>query len=85
MVSESGEVKVIDFGFSMRMNSATTIVSNYCGTPAYMSPEIVKKQPHQPIYNDIWALGVLLFVLLTGKFPFKGNTEFELYQSIARA
>lgn len=79
MVNEAGEVRVIDFGFSMKMTSVSSIISSYCGTPAYMSPEIVKKTPHQPLYDDIWALGVVLLVLLTGKFPFKGNTETELY------
>ena len=61
-------IKLIDFGFSA--NSKTTL-SNYCGTPAYMSPEIVKKNPYAGAKADIWALGVMLFHLVTGHYPFK--------------
>jgi len=50
-----------------------------------MAPEIVKKIPYQPHLADIWALGILLYVILTAKFPFRGSTEMELYQNIARA
>jgi len=49
-----------------------------------MSPEIVKKIPYQPHLADIWALGILLYVLLTAWFPFRGSTEMELYQNIAK-
>ena len=73
------QIKIIDFGFSLKLSSLSNVVTNYCGTPAYMSPEIVKKIPHQPHYSDIWALGILLFVMLTGKFPFRGSSELELY------
>ena len=72
LVNDNFEVRIIDFGFSIKMNSLSNIVSNYCGTPAYMAPEIVKKSPYQPHLTDIWAVGILLYVILTGKFPFKG-------------
>jgi serine/threonine protein kinase len=64
--------KLIDFGF------ATCLPQNfkariYCGTPTYMSPEIVKKEEYDGAKADMWALGVLLFTLLTGTFPFSGE------------
>lgn len=76
-------VKVIDFGFSV-------IVANhqrlkiFCGTPSYMSPEIVRKHEYDGKPVDMWALGVLLYVMLTGTFPFRGVSEQDLYQKIQR-
>lgn len=79
LISSQGDIRLIDFGFSLKLSSLTNVLSNFCGTPSYMAPEIVKKMPYQPHYADMWALGVLTFVLLTGRFPFWGNSESELY------
>ena len=54
----------------------------FCGTSSYMAPEIVKKNEYSGFASDIWALGIVLFVMLTGRFPFKGNTEKELFNRI---
>ena len=49
-----------------------------------MSPEIVKKNPYSPVLADVWAIGILLYVLLSWRYPFRGSTELELYQKIAK-
>ncbi len=49
-----------------------------------MAPEIVSKSEYSGPPADIWALGVLLFALLCGKFPFKGQNDKELYENIKR-
>jgi serine/threonine protein kinase len=73
IVSNEGVVKLIDFGFS-------TCIPNeskkrlFCGTPSYMAPEIVKKIEYRGPPVDIWATGVLFYVLLSGKFPFRGKS-----------
>jgi len=54
----------------------------FCGTPSYMAPEIVKKQEYDGPPVDMWALGVLLYVMLTRLFPFKGMNENDLYRKI---
>lgn len=45
-----------------------------------MAPELVNKQEYFGKPVDIWALGVLLYVLVSGHFPFKGREDLELYQ-----
>lgn len=49
-----------------------------------MAPEIVNKQEYYGKPVDIWALGVLLYALLTGSFPFKGRDDNELFVSIRK-
>lgn len=71
LLDENHNIKIIDFGFSI-------IIPNYkklnifCGTPSYMAPEIVNKIMYSGNSADVWALGILLYVMLNGKFPFKG-------------
>jgi serine/threonine protein kinase len=74
-------VKMIDFGFSTCIPHERK-VKIFCGTPSYMAPEIVSKIEYSGPPADIWALGVLLFALLCGKFPFKGANDKELYSHI---
>lgn len=63
---------LIDFGFSTCMPSEQK-VKMFCGTPSYMAPEIVNKVEYRGPPADCWALGILLYVLLCGQFPFKGT------------
>ena len=65
LITDSGRVKIIDFGFSIQCEKDTKLVIS-CGTPAYMSPEIVRKQTYSGFSADIWALGVILYIVLTG-------------------
>lgn len=71
LIIEENEPKLIDFGFSLRLK--TKKIRDYCGTPAYIAPEILKKRPFRPKPTDIWAFGVLCFKLVAGYFPFSGE------------
>ena len=75
-------IKLVDFGFSTCLNNPNSKMKIFCGTPAYMAPEIVTKDKNANSYNqsekghsgppaDVWAMGVVLYLLLCGKFPFK--------------
>lgn len=66
------KIKVIDFGFSIGTQKDKTL-NTFCGTPSYMAPELVNKKDYHGSHVDIWALGILLYILLVGKFPFKGK------------
>jgi len=74
-------VKLIDFGFSTWIPNDKKI-KIFWGTPSYMAPEIVSKKEFWGPPADIWALGVLLYALLWGEFPFKGKSDQELYARI---
>lgn len=50
-----------------------------------MAPEIVSKKEYCGPPADVWALGVLLFALICGKFPFRGSNDKELYKKICKA
>ena len=76
----NGTAKLIDFGFAV---SCATKQRTYCGTPTYMAPELVCRKEYAPQPVDIWALGVLLYRMLTGSYPFKAKTERELFRRIS--
>ena len=83
LLDEQKNIKIIDFGF------ATQIIAGqksrmFCGTPSYMAPEIVARKEYHAGQADIWALGVLLYVLLSGSFPFRGISDKDLYGKIQR-
>lgn len=75
-------VKLADFGFANYVNSGNEpMLSSFVGTPYYIAPEMLRADPHgRPV--DIWASGVVLYILLSGKFPFGGRNESEYYQRV---
>jgi MAP/microtubule affinity-regulating kinase/serine/threonine-protein kinase NIM1 len=54
----------------------------FCGTPAYMSPEISAKKSYDGMASDIWAAGILLFTILFGYQPFQAPNEKDLLKKI---
>ena len=81
LVDENNGVKLIDFGFSVSA-SAEHKLQLFCGTPHYMDPDIVKKKEYNGHAADVWALGVILFIILTGKLPFFAEFEADLFRKI---
>ena len=81
---DSHELKLVDFGFA-REDRMEVMRSEICGTPNYMAPELHLREKHLSKPTDIWAIGVIIYYLLTGSFPFFGKTEVELNQSVIKA
>ncbi len=84
-------IKVLDFGVSRILDDAVmargveTSASMIVGTPAYMAPEQHESARKADERSDIWALGVILFELLTGKRPFHGDSPVVVYATIVTA
>ena len=63
------QLKVGDLGFSKQLTNLEQEIITYCGTPLNMAPEIMNGRPYT-YKADIWSIGVLIFLLLTGGYPF---------------
>ncbi|XP_046312598.1 sperm motility kinase 2B-like [Marmota monax] len=84
MLDARGHAKLIDFGFSTRFTAGQKL-NDLWGTLAYIAPEIVLKQEYEGPPADIWSLGVILHCMLTGSYPFRGDTPQELLMRITLA
>lgn len=64
------QLKIADFGFAQAFTSSS-MMHTECGTPGYMAPEMFKHQGYEAIKTDIWASGVILFIMIAGFPPFQ--------------
>src|SRR6185312_479230 len=80
--NEGTDIKIADFGAAINRVSDRTIITNV-GSPAYMAPELVTGTAQGSQGTDIYALGVVMYYLLTGKLPYAGaNTMSVIYQIV---
>lgn len=82
--SDNLQTKIIDFGFSVQTKIASEKLRSFCGTPAYMSPELCQKIEYYGPGVDIWAIGVVFYTILFGNQPWKGRSEQELFKKISQ-
>jgi len=86
LLDSSGKVKICDFGVSKLLEDIRKdVMSEQCGTPAYIAPEILKDKGYRGFGVDIWSLGVCLYAMLYGTVPFKANNMSDLHQLIIKA
>ncbi|KAJ8870586.1 hypothetical protein PR048_029609 [Dryococelus australis] len=82
LLDEHGSAKIADFGLSNVFNDQR-LLSTFCGSPLYASPEIVKGTPYHGPEVDCWSLGVLLYTLVYGAMPFDGSNFKRLVRQIS--
>ncbi|KAI8838210.1 kinase-like domain-containing protein [Chytriomyces cf. hyalinus JEL632] len=76
-----GHVKVIDYGICKENMPYGMVTRTYCGTPDYMAPEILSQQKYGRAV-DWWSYGVLIYVMLVGRYPFHGDDESDILEAI---
>jgi len=70
LLDEHGNIKISDFGLSNVIKPGS-LFSTWCGSPVYTPPEVVLRKQYNGISMDIWSLGVVLYVLVTGGMPWR--------------
>jgi serine/threonine protein kinase len=74
-----GIIKICDFGFSTMIKEYNQLFNTICGTPLYMSPELLFMQPYT-LKSDIWALGILFYIIMYKSHPFGKLINMEDYR-----
>ncbi|XP_051970872.1 serine/threonine-protein kinase 17A-like [Xyrauchen texanus] len=84
LASESplGDIKIVDFGLS-RLVSSSQEIREIMGTPEYVAPEVLNYEPITTA-TDMWSIGVLAYVMLTGISPFLGDDKQETFLNISQ-
>ena len=89
--TQDSPIKIIDFGLSESvqivnhkdlLENKNINMTGSVGTPHYISPEVLQGKYNQKC--DIWSAGVILYAILSGSFPFDGNTDKEIYKCILK-
>ncbi|XP_077865308.1 calcium/calmodulin-dependent protein kinase type II delta chain isoform X1 [Saccoglossus kowalevskii] len=79
--AKGAAVKLADFGLAIEVQGEQQAWFGFAGTPGYLSPEVLRKDPYgKPV--DIWACGVILYILLVGYPPFWDEDQHRLYAQI---
>ncbi|KAJ2713378.1 Serine/threonine-protein kinase [Coemansia spiralis] len=78
-----GRVKLIDFGLA-NFFDGTSLMDTFCGSLPYTAPEILRGDAYLGPEIDVWSLGVLLYVMHTGQFPFDDPAQPKNFEKIAR-
>ena len=78
--SKSTNIKIIDFGLATKLDP-NELVKISTGTAEFAAPEIVEREP-VGFYTDMWSIGVLAYVLLSGLSPFAGATDIDTLKNV---
>ncbi|KAL3520020.1 hypothetical protein ACH5RR_018169 [Cinchona calisaya] len=84
LLDEDGNLKVSDFGLSAISEQIKQdgLFHTFCGTPAYVAPEVLARKGYDAAKVDIWSCGVILFVLMAGYLPFHDQNVMAMYKKI---
>ncbi len=83
LVDRQGLPHIADFGLAVREAAQHVLAGEIAGTPAFMAPEQVRGETHRlDARTDVWALGVILYLALTGRSPFRGRDRERVFRAI---
>jgi len=78
-------VKIVDFGLACKVKDKLYGITKPAGTPGYLPPEALVHKANYGMPSDIWAVGVITYILLCGYPPFYGESDVDLFRDIRRA
>ncbi|XP_069784690.1 testis-specific serine/threonine-protein kinase 6-like [Narcine bancroftii] len=78
LLTEKMQVKLTDFGFGRKSRGYPELSTTYCGSVAYSPPEVLLGVSYDPKKYDIWSMGVILYVIVTGYMPFDDSSISKL-------
>ena len=84
MIDKHGYLKIVDFGFCKPVPAAGKKSQTLCGTPEYLSPELVLQRGHNHCV-DYWAFGCLVYELLTNDTPFADPSQNRIFKKIVNS
>ncbi|CAL1587784.1 unnamed protein product [Knipowitschia caucasica] len=77
------DIKIIDFGFASRLDKSVPLKVMQ-GTPEFVAPEVINYEPVSPA-TDMWSIGVICYILLSGESPFQGSSDAETLALVTAA
>uniref|UniRef100_A0A8C8I1C9 non-specific serine/threonine protein kinase n=1 Tax=Oncorhynchus tshawytscha TaxID=74940 RepID=A0A8C8I1C9_ONCTS len=85
LLTRDNKVKITDFGFGRFAMGYPELSSTYCGSAAYAAPEVLLGVPYDPKKYDVWSLGVILYVMVTGCMPYDDSNVRKLPRTQRKA
>jgi len=77
LLDSKGNTKIIDFGLASMDEDEVHGCRNFVGSPEYVAPEIIQRKPYSGYKADVYSLGMVLYCMLFGQFPFIPEKRFE--------
>ncbi|XP_072535279.1 testis-specific serine/threonine-protein kinase 6-like [Salminus brasiliensis] len=84
LLTADGQIKLTDFSYG-RFYKGVKKSETFCCTPSFGAPEILMGLPYDPKKSDVWSLGVILYVMVTGHMPFKDSSKITLREAQRKA
>ncbi|OHT14347.1 CAMK family protein kinase [Tritrichomonas foetus] len=83
LIDAEGHAKISDFGLAKYVGMEG-MTKTSCGSPCYVSPEILTGRPYNALKSDMWSAGVILYAMVTGQMPWTRRNQAQLFQQIKK-